>query len=153
MGFKKWVWAIGLFSSSLSVSWAAAPGDSDGITLESTRVIYPASAQNGITFTVTNHTQYVYLLQSRVLRWAIETPAEASVMVADEPIADVNITAQTEAADNVVSPSFIVLPPLTRFAPNEAMTLRIRLTAIVAKADAPSIKFLRLLFIFILNCP
>lgn len=144
MGFRKWVWAIGLFGSSLSMSWAAAPGDSDGITLESTRVIYPASAKNGITFTVTNHTQYVYLLQSRVLQWAIETPAEAPVMVEDEPIADVNITAQTEAADNVVSPSFIVLPPLTRFAPNEAMTLRIRLTKNDFPQDQESVFLLSL---------
>ena len=128
MGFRQWAWTIGLLSSSLSVSWAAAPGDSNGIALESTRVIYPAKAKNGITFTVTNRTQYVYLLQSRVLPWAIDAPAGAPLMTGDEPVAEVKLTAQAEPADNAVSPSFIVLPPLTRFAPDEAMTLRIRLT-------------------------
>ncbi|QIF60110.1 fimbria/pilus periplasmic chaperone [Providencia sp. PROV012] len=41
-----------------------------GIALQSTRVIYTGNAKKGISFTVTNNTSNVYLLQSRVLPWS-----------------------------------------------------------------------------------
>ncbi|WP_322958060.1 fimbrial biogenesis chaperone [Providencia huashanensis] len=91
---------------------AAAPSESAGIALESTRVVYPGSATKGITFTVTNRTGQTYLLQSRVLSWG---------------------SASSESAPAAVAP-FIVVPPLVRFAPEEALTLRIRLT----KQDLPT---------------
>lgn len=91
---------------------AAAPGESAGIALESTRVIYPGSATKGITFTVTNRTQQTYLLQSRVVPWG---------------------AVPNEAFPAAVAP-FIVVPPLARFAPDDALTLRIRLT----KQDLPT---------------
>jgi len=90
---------------------AAVPGDSAGIALESTRIIYPGSAKNGITFTVTNRTGQTYLLQSRVVPWE-SVPGESSYAAAP----------------------FIVVPPLARFAPDDALTLRIRLT----KPDLPT---------------
>ena len=38
-----------------------------GITLQSTRVIYPADKKKGITFTLKNDTRVPYLIQSRVV--------------------------------------------------------------------------------------
>ncbi|HAT1515440.1 TPA: molecular chaperone [Morganella morganii] len=84
--------------------------ESEGIALERTRLIYPASARSGITFTVTNYTSTVYLLQSRVLPWEAATSA-----------------VDADGTKAIVTP-FIVLPPLLRFPPEEAITLRIRLT-------------------------
>jgi P pilus assembly chaperone PapD len=95
-----------------AVAQAAAPGESAGIVLESTRVIYPGSATKGITFTVTNRTGQTYLLQSRVVPWG-------AVPGASSPAAEA---------------PFIVVPPLVRFAPDDALSLRIRLT----KPDLPT---------------
>lgn len=101
---------IGLFS------WGGmAMHESEGIALERTRVIYPASAKNGITFMVTNRTSTLYLLQSRVLSWGMTSSEE-----------------DVDGAETLATP-FIVLPPLLRFPPEEAITLRIRLT----KNDLP----------------
>jgi len=107
------VWAsvvMGCFFLSAAAQ-ATAPGDSAGIALESTRVIYPGSATKGISFTVTNRTGQMYLLQSRVVPWGA-VPGESSPAAAP----------------------FIVVPPLARFAPDDALTLRIRLT----KHDLPT---------------
>ena len=105
--------AVGMLFFSYSLVQAAALGESDGIALESTRVIYPGSAKNGITFTVTNRTEQTYLLQSRVVPW--ESTAE-------------------EPTETSVAAPFIVIPPLVRFASDEALSLRIRLT----KNDLPT---------------
>ncbi|HEC8324306.1 TPA: molecular chaperone [Providencia rettgeri] len=103
---------VGIFLASMN-TYAAQLGDKAGIVLESTRVIYPGSATKGITFTVTNRTEQTYLLQSRVVPWA---------------------AMQSESALAAATPApFIVVPPLTRFNPDEALTLRIRLT----KHDLP----------------
>lgn len=92
----------------------AAPGSvAEGITLPVTRVIYPESKKSGITFTVTNNTERVFLLQSRVI------PAD-----------------DDDGADGPVP--FIVVPPLTRFAPGEAVTLLIRQTEKLPAADRES---------------
>lgn len=106
------IWVVmGYFFLSVPIQ-AAAPGDSAGIALESTRVIYPGSATKGITFTVTNRSGQTYLLQSRVVPWGASPSASSPARVAP----------------------FIVVPPLARFAPDDALTLRIRL----AKQNLPT---------------
>ena len=118
------VWAsvvMGLLFLSAAAQ-AAAPGESAGIALESTRVIYPGNATKGITFTVTNRTEQMYLLQSRVVQWGA-VPSESS------PAA--------------VAP-FIVVPPLARFAPDDALTLRIQLTKNDLPTDRESVFWLSL---------
>ncbi|WP_195848307.1 MULTISPECIES: fimbrial biogenesis chaperone [Providencia] len=86
----------------VAVVYAIAGRADEGITLPLTRVIYPESEASGITFTVTNNTDHVYLLQSRVL------PAKDD--------------------ESGVQAPFIVVPPLTRFEPGTAVTLLIRQT-------------------------
>lgn len=100
----------------------AASGDSAGIVLESTRGIYPGSEKKGITFTVTNRTGRTYLLQSRVVPWG---------------------SAQLPSETPKAAP-FIVVPPLTRFAPDDALTLRIRLTKNDLPTDRESVFWLSL---------
>ncbi|MDA5494132.1 fimbrial biogenesis chaperone [Yersinia intermedia] len=99
--------------------------DKNGITLQSTRVVYPGQEKNGITFTVTNNTAQSYLMQARVIPWKVE-PADVS---------------QTHDAQAV---PFIVLPPLQRFEPAEALTLRIRLTRNTLPTDRESVFVLSL---------
>ncbi|HHR6443057.1 TPA: fimbrial biogenesis chaperone, partial [Providencia alcalifaciens] len=80
----------------------------NGLTLHSTRVIYPHDAKNGVTYTITNNTTIPYLLQARLLPW------------------EGNASSQTErdnTDDNLTA--FIALPPLQRFEPGETLTLRI----------------------------
>lgn len=103
---------------------AAFPGESEGITLESTRVIYPGSESNGITFTITNNTNNVYLLQSRVLPWLSGN------------------TSSVQAKD--ISAPFVVVPPLIRFEPQSAVTLLIRLAENNLPQDRESIWMLAL---------
>lgn len=106
------IWVVMGFLFLSAAAQAAVPGESAGIALESTRVIYPGSAKNGITFTVTNRTGQAYLLQSRVVPWGASPSASSPAAVAP----------------------FIVIPPLARFAPDDALSLRIRLT----KQDLPT---------------
>ncbi|MEB7886834.1 fimbrial biogenesis chaperone [Serratia fonticola] len=113
---------LGLFFFAGFGAQGAAPGDSAGIVLESTRVIYPGSEKKGIAFTVTNRTGQTYLLQSRVVPWgSAQAPSETSGAV-----------------------PFIVVPPLTRFAPDDALTLRIRLTKNDLPTDRESVLWLSL---------
>ncbi|HHR6054358.1 TPA: fimbrial biogenesis chaperone, partial [Providencia alcalifaciens] len=83
----------------------------NGLTLHSTRVIYPQDAKNGVTYTITNNTTIPYLLQARLLPWE----GNASSQTERE---------NTEAADDNLT-AFIALPPLQRFEPGETLTLRI----------------------------
>lgn len=115
---------LGILLIGLLPEWAMAMPESEGIALERTRVIYPASAKNGITFTVTNRTSTVYLLQSRVLPWAA--------------VSSTSDRAEDAPAESV-APPFIVLPPLLRFPPEEAITLRIRLTKNALPQDRESL--------------
>ncbi|WP_336193012.1 molecular chaperone [Providencia stuartii] len=111
-GRQNTVWSLWVLLAGLIglLSWCAvAMPTSEGITFERTRVIYPASAKKGIMFTVTNRTSTVYLLQSRVLPWRT-TPS-----------------AEDEGGIEAIATPFIVLPPLLRFPPDEAITLRIQL--------------------------
>lgn len=111
-----WISVVMVFFFLSALAQAAAPGESAGIALESTRVIYPESETKGISFTVTNRTGQTYLLQSRVVPWG-EVPGESSSAAAP----------------------FIVVPPLARFAPDDALTLRIRLTKHNLPADRESV--------------
>lgn len=90
----------------------------DGITLSTTRVIYPGDARNGITYTLTNNTLRPFLLQSRVI------PRD---------------TEKQQNSDDAEQTPFIVLPPLTRFEPDTALTLRIRLTKNTLPHDRESV--------------
>lgn len=110
---------------------AAAPGEGEGIELQSTRVIYSGNEKKGITFTVTNRTSQLYLLQSRVIPWAVSDSAE-------EP----KVASVDESMASVVP--FIVVPPLIRFAPEDEMTLRIRLTENSLPKDRESVFILAL---------
>ncbi|HHR5883445.1 TPA: fimbrial biogenesis chaperone [Providencia alcalifaciens] len=93
-------------------SWANNIQDQiNGLTLHSTRVIYPHDAKNGVTYTITNNTAMPYLLQARLLPWAGNSSSKTA---SNNPeAADENLTA------------FIALPPLQRFEPGETLTLRI----------------------------
>lgn len=107
-----------------------ASGLEKGIVLESTRLIYPGAAQNGVTFTVANHTQQTYLLQSRIFPWEAQQET-AAYRRQPPPI----VTPDMPEPKGAISPAsqrrfaspFIILPPLVQFAPNDEMTLRIRL--------------------------
>ncbi|OBU05180.1 molecular chaperone [Morganella psychrotolerans] len=106
-----------------AASFSATAGNivsaQDGITLSTTRVIYPGDARNGITYTLTNNTSHPFLLQSRVM------PRDA--------------VAQQDSDNNAEQAPFIVLPPLTRFEPDTALTLRIRLTKNTLPDDRESV--------------
>lgn len=91
----------------------------DGITLSTTRVIYPGDARNGITYTLTNNTLRPFLLQSRVISR--------------------DAGQQQNSDDDAEQTPFIVLPPLTRFEPDTALTLRIRLTKNTLPHDRESV--------------
>ncbi len=83
-----------------------------GLTLHSTRIIYPHDAKGGVTYTLTNNTTIPYLLQARLLPWVGNASSQTESDNAET--ADDNLTA------------FIALPPLQRFEPGETLTLRIR---------------------------
>jgi len=129
-----------------AVAAYSIPGGSNGIELESTRVIYPEKAKNGVAFTVTNNTSTVYLLQSRILPRmlpALGSPAseqqKAGAIVVDTTSSD------TRHANHSVSLApFIVLPPLESLTPGAGITLRIRLTKNALPADRESVFILAL---------
>ncbi|MFC0226310.1 fimbrial biogenesis chaperone [Serratia aquatilis] len=95
---------------------AQAAQQKPGLTLQTTRVIYPASATGGITFSITNNTDTPYLIQSRVRDWG--THVESSV---DTPA------------------PFVALPPLQRLDPGDKLTLRIRLMNTYLRQDRESV--------------
>ncbi len=90
--------------------------DKAGLTLQSTRVIYPASATGGINFSITNNNTVPYLMQTRVL----------------EREASGDKTSGTPAP-------FIALPPLKRVEPGDKLTLRIRLINAYLRQDRESL--------------
>ncbi|OAT34601.1 fimbrial biogenesis chaperone [Proteus myxofaciens] len=101
--------------------------ESNGVKLESTRVIYPGTAKNGINFTVTNQTSDLFLLQARVIPWGKIEQNNNKNSVQDIAVNTENKAIEETAITDIETP-FIVLPPLTRFEPEEAKTLYIRLT-------------------------
>lgn len=103
---------IALLASLFQTAWGNNIQDQiNGLTLHSTRIIYPHDAKNGVTYTITNNTAIPYLLQARLLPWE----GNSSSKTANE---------NTEAADENLT-AFIALPPLQRFEPGETLTLRI----------------------------
>ncbi|WP_422527510.1 molecular chaperone [Serratia fonticola] len=92
-----------------------------GLTLQTTRVIYPASTIGGITFSVTNNTDTPYLMQSRIRDWGTDIEHAA-----DTP------------------PPFVALPPLQRVNPGDKLTLRIRLMNAYLRQDRESVFVLAL---------
>lgn len=95
------------------VGYAAEPA-ARGITFPLTRVIYPESEAGGISFTITNNTDNLYLLQSRVI------PDQGGV-------------AHSEKVP------FIVIPPLTRFEPGASVTLLILQSGKITDVDRESL--------------
>lgn len=98
--------SLGLISAlSVSTLSAAAPNQAvSGITLHSTRVIYPGAEKGGVSYTLTNNTDDLYLLQTRITAFGDDNP------------------------DSQVTQPIVVLPPLQRFEPRESRTLRLRAT-------------------------
>lgn len=105
-----------LFISAPGMTEAMA-NQRSGITLQSTRVIYPQSKSKGVTFTLKNDTQTPYLIQSRVADQILGSPSA-------KPAAEV---------------PFIVLPPLKRLDADEQLTLTIRLTKNTLQDDRESV--------------
>lgn len=95
--------------------FAAEP--SSGITLHSTRVVYPQSAQGGVTLSLTNNAETAYLVQSWIRPWEMQ-----------------------DSAVKVASPApFLVTPPLQRLSGKETLALRIRLTRNELPTDRESL--------------
>ncbi|MGF7458388.1 fimbrial biogenesis chaperone, partial [Providencia rettgeri] len=96
------------------------------LLLEGTRVIYPENAKNGVTFNITNNTDKIFLLQSRILEW-------------DNP------KSSDEVIDNILKKNkkcelpFIVVPPLSRFESEQKMTLHIQMIKDTLPKDRESI--------------
>ncbi len=125
-------WIVGLVSLFCSVSLMAAPNqEKSGITLHNTRVIFPEAAPGGVSYTLTNDTDELFLLQSRVSPYAFSSEDEK---------------AETAIPPGVAKTPIVVLPPLQRFEPRETLTLRIRLVdeANVLPIDRESIFSLEL---------
>ncbi|QXA60063.1 molecular chaperone [Providencia rettgeri] len=96
-------------------AFAAEPRS--GITLHSTRVIYPQSAQGGVTLSLTNNAETAYLVQSWIRPWDNQ-----------------------DSAVKVASPApFLVTPPLQRLSGKETLALRIRLTRNELPTDRESL--------------
>lgn len=122
---------IALLASLFQTAWGNNIQDQiNGLTLHSTRIIYPHDAKNGVTYTITNNTAIPYLLQARLLPWEGNSSSKTAN---DNPeVADENLTA------------FIALPPLQRFEPGETLTLRIRQKHNLLAQDKESIAQLSL---------
>jgi len=93
----------------------------DGITLQSTRVIYPEEIHKGITFKIQNDTAQSYLIQSRM----------------SHAVAGQGVNTDTKVVAG--NAPFIVLPPLKRLAPGEPLTLTIRQTKNTLPTDRESV--------------
>jgi len=102
-------WANGYLLALVAVLFVgvadARANPREGITLQSTRVIYPQERKKGITFILKNDAQVPYLIQSNVV-----------------PLPDNN------AASKQTETPFIVLPPLKRLDADEQLTLTLRVT-------------------------
>lgn len=94
----------------------------NGIVFDGTRIIYPESEKNGVTFNITNNTERTYLLQSRVTSW-YEDKNENGIIY----------------DDNISNIPFIVVPPLSRFEPMEKITLHIRMINDILPKDRESV--------------
>lgn len=99
-----------------------------GLTLHTTRIIYPASAKKGVTISLTNNTEYAYLMQS----WLRHV---------DMATGQVDSASDSEAENAAAPIPFMVLPPLVRAAAGEKITLLIRKTGNDLPGDRESVFF------------
>ncbi|WP_369308791.1 molecular chaperone [Providencia rettgeri] len=102
----------------------------NGLTLHSTRIVYPHDAKNGVTYTITNNTTMPYLLQARLLPWKGNSSNQ-----------ETNANTDSVGEDQT---AFIALPPLQRFEPGETLTLRILQKHNLLTQDKESIALLSL---------
>jgi len=119
---KRLTQAVMLLLCSLS-ALAAAP-ESTGISFYVLRVIYPESAQKGVTLTVNNKSAAPYLMQSWIRPVDLNTGD-----------VDLNHNGQQKMP-------FIVTPPLARLEANGELTLRIRRNGEPLPADRESVFFI-----------
>ncbi|RDL15165.1 fimbrial chaperone protein [Serratia fonticola] len=98
-----------------------------GITLNQFRIIYPASAAKGITWSLTNNTNRPYLMQSWVRPMDVATGLP---WTKDE----------TKKAKTTIP--LLVTPPLERVEAGQSLTLRIRLTERTLPQDRESVFYL-----------
>lgn len=113
-----------LSSQTLLANAFAAPPDPKGISFYVLRVVYPASANKGVTLTVNNKSAAPYLMQS----W---------VRPVDQQTGDVDMN------DNGhTKMPFIVTPPLARLEANNELTLRIRRNGEPLPSDRESVFFI-----------
>lgn len=113
---------------SMSPLTGVADSIQSGITLHSLRVIYPESAKKGVTISLTNNTDQVYLMQSwmRSLNFS-----------------EGQIPAEVEGTDNTASTlPFIITPPLKRVDVGEKLTLLIRKASNDLPTDRESVFFI-----------
>ncbi|UEK61559.1 MULTISPECIES: fimbrial biogenesis chaperone [Providencia] len=97
-----------------------------GLLLEGTRVIYSENAKNGVTFNITNNTDKIFLLQSRISEWD-------KIKSTDE------VKSNISKKNNIHELPFIVVPPLSRFEPEQKMTLHIQMIKDTLPKDRESI--------------
>lgn len=112
----------------LSVAQPAMAASKSGITLHDTRIVYPASAKQGVTLSLTNNTAHPYLMQSWMRAVDMSTGRPA-----------------TEAEEGDITDSkipFIVTPPLKRVDAGEQLTLLIRQTRNDLPDDRESVFFI-----------
>lgn len=98
------VWCLGTLLFLVS-SLAVAKQSPTGITLHGTRVIFSGAEKGGVSYSLTNNTKAVYLLQARMLPWAI---SEETSVSSEERL------------------PLVVVPPLQRMEPQAQVTLRLR---------------------------
>jgi fimbrial chaperone protein len=105
----------------------ANEASSSGITLNQFRIIYPASAEKGITWSLTNNTNRPYLMQS----WVRPMDVATGLPLAED---------DTKRAKTAIP--LLVTPPLERVEAGQSLTLRIRLTERTLPQDRESVFYL-----------
>lgn len=110
-----------VLAANATVNAQTAIAPQKGISLQSTRLIYPEDMLKGITFTVTNHSLTPYLIQSRI-----------STRIPGAPH-------QNDDEHSHRAMPFIVLPPLKKLVSDEQLTLVIRLTKNSLPKDRESV--------------
>ncbi|HDR2753029.1 TPA: molecular chaperone [Enterobacter asburiae] len=114
--------SLSLFISLMETSVAAS--DTKGLSFYMLRVIYPESANKGVTITMNNKSDAPYLVQSRII------PVDART-----GNIDLSYRGQPKMP-------FIVTPPLARAEANGELTLRIRRNGEPLPADRESVFFI-----------
>jgi len=122
-----WLFVIvALTCIASGLTQAATPGSTGGIVLPGTRIIYPGNNTGDLGFTLQNNTSHVYLLQSRILPWSNSTATiENNETDRNEQKAQ-DLTGVNSVKSTADAMPFMVLPPLTRFNPQETLALRIK---------------------------